>query len=435
MNLPAILLPPVQAVAALQLSTPSGRRRALAGVPPVALALASLELTGAADPALAPAYWSITAGILILGLGITLGVTAREWIRAGAASRAGIGATAAVGALGVLAALPLIRRGGALESLGATLALGLVVALVIALSRLLEPGRLFRWVESACFRRGSAGPARPLDRVERRLLAGHLACAAVAAGASHLLILLPAVAAAAILGVMLERRLGRLRGVPWGVLFGAVSLTAAVILLVQVARGFPLSLGQLHDAPFSPAFEILVSLLLAAAAWPLLSLWPFHASPRGPATGVAGATLLFRLAAPALPDGFGHWQPALYLLLAIAAWYGAATRRDDLTLTAAGGLGLLSLSPMAGWSGLVLVALAGLLRSRLWPDARWLPMAAAAGAAAGAGALLPVLAGGLAAQAFYTVLVCIAAVVALAVAAPVEQPRAADGLEPASPAR
>jgi hypothetical protein len=126
-------------------------------------------------------------------------------------------------------------------------------------------------------------------------------------------------------------------------------------------------------------------------------------------TGLLGAALLARVVGPLLPNGLVHWQAVLYPLAVVAAWHAAATRRDEEALGSLGALGLLAGTTAAGWCGTfailggVALTRPDVLRQAGWPrDARG---EAGRGLLVllGVPLLLPILAGALPAQTFYTV--------------------------------
>lgn len=200
-------------------------------------------------------------------------------------------------------------------------------------------------------------------------------------------------------------------------------LTGCWYLLARVAGPMPLLLGQLGQAPYSAAFELGVAggLLLVAAA--LLGLVPLHLVGRGPLTPILGAVLLVRVAAVAVPGGLVHWQPVLYPVALVTTLFAAVTRRPDLALLGVATVGVGSGYPVAGWCGVLLVALVVALRGHDWLErsGRRLTLpgrgALVTVVVAGGGSLVPLLAGGLAAETFYTALVALGAGAALLTAA------------------
>lgn len=196
-------------------------------------------------------------------------------------------------------------------------------------------------------------------------------------------------------------------------------LTGCWYLLARVAGPMPLLLGQLGEAPYSAAFELGVAggLLLAAAA--LLGLVPLHLVGRGPLTPILGAALLVRVAAVAVPGGLVHWQPILYPVALVTTLFAAVARRPDLALLGVATAGVGSGYPVAGWCGVLVIALVVALRGHAWLERSGrrltLPGRGVLGAmvVTGGGSLIPLLAGGLAAETFYTALIALSASAAL----------------------
>lgn len=178
--------------------------------------------------------------------------------------------------------------------------------------------------------------------------------------------------------------------------------------LALVGGEASLGIPSLREAPYSEAFQRSLALPLVFAAWPLLGLTPFHQTRLGPMAPVAGGLILVRVVAEAVPIGLGHWQPALYLLVLVAMVHALLTRRDAEALAALAALGLLSGAALVGWSAVGLTAFVALLQAHrlLAPSGRVLSAegAAVAQAASVAAALVlvPVIAGGLAAEAVYS---------------------------------
>lgn len=259
----------------------------------------------------------------------------------------------------------------------------------------------------------ASGAAREAgwDAWSSRLFTLHLVATLLALAAPHLHSLMGAVTIAALSGLVLERRTGRSRRLPIVLPLVVFALGYLWYTLARVAGPMPVGFLALRDAPYSEAFETMMALPLALAAWCLLGLWPFHAVSRGPLTGLLGAAVLVKLVAPVLPHGLAHWQPLLYLLAVLAAWHAVKVSRDEALITILAVLGLLSASPPAGWAALGLVTLATLFAAGprlaalgLTPNRRG-QLLARAGTIAAASLLPTVLQGGLGAEMVYTTLV------------------------------
>jgi hypothetical protein len=411
------VLPPMLAIAVLSLFLPPRRfRPALAGAVFTALGLASLQVAGGPDwrgAGLPRTYLSVTAALLLIGLLLPLAL-------AGIAIRSGelpggrrAGAVAAAVLLLVAAgrvAIPLALAGGPARTALAAAMLASVGILSGGLARPLSLGDRLRRLDRAVFGSIEGEPGRPWGPTERWLFGAHAALAAVALVSPHLILLLGAILGTAITGVLLDRRLGLSTRWPWSVIGGLVLLALSSAFLIQVAGEVPLSLSELRDGPFSPAFELGASLGFIGAALPLLQLWPFHARARGPATPLAGAALLVLLVTPILPEGTRHWQPVVFPLLVVGGWYAAGAGSLQLALMALATAGLICLRPAAAWAGvvlLVLLALLGLRKRLVLPEPLGRMMVAGA-TVVGAGLAPTILAGALQAQTVYTVLLAAA---------------------------
>lgn len=411
------------ALAAVVIPQDCLRRRALAGALVLGLALASVDHLGGPGAPVPSASRAIAFGIALLGLlllsGSLIAALAQEgWSRA-ARWRSRLSGMATV-LLGGGLVVPIGLERSWPIALATTLGLGLAGASAWLLGRRLRLAAGIRWLDQALSAPGSrARPGVGWDPFSRRLALLHLLGILAALGAPHLHPLLAGVAIAVAAGAMLEHRLGRLRRWPVSVFLAAVVLLVSWFLLARVAEGTPLGLPALRDAPYSPALEILTALMLSSAAWSLLRLWPFHVTPRGPLTALAGGCLMVRLVAPVLPHGLIHWQPLLYLLAALAAWHAAATHRDEESVTAFGALGLLSGVGTAGWTGLgltaggVLIGLTARLTEHRLAVNRRGRLVQELAVVAGAVLVLPVLSGALSAQVFYSVAATTGAVAAL----------------------
>jgi hypothetical protein len=417
----------VIAVAAMSLGLPepTGRRRVLAGGLLAALALASLEVSGASQDGNqlgAVTAFAITIGILLFGLALALSqvlLALRNGSWRGPARFATLIAGLVVLILGGGVVAPLRETGGWLTAILTAAALALGCGLVALIGGQLSLGGIVARLDGLIFAR-PAGEARatPWSRRATILLGIHTAGALAAVAVPHLHLLLAVLLVSLLAGVLLERYRGRVPRWPVSIFVLVPAIGVSWYLLAHVAGGESLTLARLRDAPYSPAFEQLAALILGVAGWSLLGLWPFHGAPPGPCTPLLGALLFTRLLAPALPEGLAHWQPVLYLLAGLAAWHGVAVRRDEEALTALGALGVLSGDATAGWAGVAMVGGAALLQlyrmlaeEGLTPNRggrlllRALPLA-------GSALVVPVLTGALGAQVFYSV-VTVAGVVTI----------------------
>jgi hypothetical protein len=191
-------------------------------------------------------------------------------------------------------------------------------------------------------------------------------------------------------------------------------------LTIAVAGDVPLALDQLRDGPFSPAFELIAALAWFVAAWPLLRLWPTHSRSAGPATTLAGAAILIRVAVPVLSVGTEHWQPLIFPLLVLSVWYAAGLGRLRLALATVATAGLISLRPSAAWAGVVLLAGEAVLSivGRVGSSRRLTPPVTAAVVLVWMTQAVPLLTGALQAQTFYTAVLATGFVVTLLVDEP-----------------
>lgn len=342
------------AVLAVTRSSPRQRRRALAGVLVIALAAAGLQVGGTGSRG------AIVVGGVLLLFGL-LAIAVATWGRA---------------ASGPVVDPPAARRSSRLA-----------------------------WSSS--------------DQGAITLLSIHAAALLLALVVPHLHLLELSLTIAIIAGVLLERRLDAEAFPQFGQGVTMLLFLGSWYALSAVAGEAPLGLGALRDAPYSPAFEVTVALPLALGAWPLLGLFPFHQTRLGPLAPLAGGALLVRVAAVAVPNGLAHWQPLLFLLLVVAMTHALLTRRDAEALGALAGLGLLSGVAAAGWCGLGLAAGVTVIRGHTLLTAAGRVLnprgeALVRGlAVTGALLVVPVLSGGLAAEAVYTVLIALGGVLLL----------------------
>jgi hypothetical protein len=404
---------PLLALAALAITLPDRRtRRALAGLVLVALGLASLQVAGGPawrEANLPVTYLALTAALLLVGLALPLSlavISLREGAPDGRRRPVLLLTALATGLVGGRVWLPLALAGGMIRTLAGAVVLLASAVVLRLLTRMLGLGERLRRLDRSLFAGQVAAPDESPPPGAWPLLAGHLGLAALTLSAPHLILLLFGVVGTVATGVWLDRaRAGSARW-PASLVAGLVVLAGAACFLLQVAGPIPPTLAALREGPFSVAFEFIAALMLLVAAWPLLQLWPFHARCRGPATRLAGGAVLVLLAAPVLPSGMGHWQPVVFPLLALSSWYAAGIGSAPLALTALATAGMISLGPAGAWAGLGLMAGVVALELPGWVLPRRAMRGAVAGGVAGLGAavLLPLLAGALQAQVFYTVL-------------------------------
>jgi hypothetical protein len=385
--------------------------RGVAGAVFTALGLASLRVAGGPaweSAGLPSTYLSVTAALLVAGMSTPLA-------QAGLAAWHGelrerwpwvLSAAIALLVSGAATAASLAHAAGVGATILALTILSGAAVLLRTLAPVLRLGEAIRRLDRAVFRAHRLSDPLDWDPTARWLLFGHCGLAVVALMAPHLILLLGAVFGSAIAGVVLDRRLDHSARWPRSVPAGLVVLAAASALLIRVAGPMPLTLRELRDGPFSPAFELVASLLFIAGSWPLFKLWPVHSRLRGPATPVAAAALLVRLVAPVLPGGTGHWQPLVFPLLVVSSWYAAGTGSASLSLTAVAVAGMLSLRPEAAAAGVVVAALVAVLGlvCRLRPPKQVRRTGMAGIALAAGAAAIPLLEGALRAQTVYTVL-------------------------------
>ncbi|MBK8004764.1 MAG: hypothetical protein IPK12_12740 [Gemmatimonadetes bacterium] len=404
---PVVLQALLLAATLAALLSPS--RRGLAGVLVLALAFAGLLVAGGPDWALgqlAPRNAGISAGLVLYGVAL---LVAGALLGSSRATRRGPGL--ALLALGAAAALvpvvPLVQQGGAGVTVAALAGFTVATFVLGVFGPFLRIGAAVRWLET------QAGTAPAVPESPGVLSAGALlAVGAVLVPGAHGL--LACAVATVLLGLYGWLNAGSTRGagplVSGGLALGL--LLFAWWYLARVAGDTSLRLADLAEGPFSPAFELSASVPLALAAWVLLGLAPFHRGRLGSWAPVVGGALLVRLTAVALPSGLVHWQPLLYLPGTLAAWHAVATRRVDEGVVALAALGLASAAPQPGWAGLGLAALPGLVALAGLTRARQPALAevvTGVACAAGAALLVPAVSGGLATEAFYTVLTVLGA--------------------------
>ncbi len=415
-----LLIPPALVLAATCLPTYRWRRAGLAAVLVVQLALASLELTGGLGPlrsALSPGYLAVSAALLLGGILLAIGALVGAW-RSGKGERPTL-LTAAAVLLGVTVfmlrlTLPLATDGGVWRTLGALagiLAGGTLLVLLVGARRTRATiGKLGRLRPSV-----PGTPPAPSPRTRSLVLALHLVGVLLSLVAPSLPLLVIGVVMAVLAGARWEYLAGQGRPWPGGVGVVLVALVAGAGWTVATAGGTSLMLSAMSDGPYSSAFQVAVLPLLILAAWPLLRLWPLHLTRTGPAAALAGGALLLLFAVPVFPDGVTHWQPVLYLLLALGAWYGALSRNDSLLAESLAAAGLLSGVTEAGWGAIALLTGAIVVQS-LARATRTVPVALIAGRTLlvlSSVAVVPLLVGALQAEVFSTALLVAGAVVGL----------------------
>jgi len=262
--------------------------------------------------------------------------------------------------------------------------------------------------------RGPGAPPPPATvapaDVRGRWLALHAVAVLLVLVSPHLHLLAAGAVLAAVAGGLAVRPTGGARPQA-GQGVALLLLAGGWYALTLVGGEAPLWIGALHQAPYSEAFELSVALPLALAAWPWLGLFPFHDTRLGPLAPVVGGALLVRVVAEAVPIGLAHWQPVLYPLVLAAMVHALVRRRDTEALAALAALGLLSGAFLVGWCATGLAAGVSLLRAHALVRAAGRVLTvegmavAQASAVAAALLLVPVLSGGLASEAVYTVLV------------------------------
>jgi len=151
---------------------------------------------------------------------------------------------------------------------------------------------------------------------------------------------------------LLQREARRLTPLP---LAPALTLMLVPVyqLLSTIAGPEGLAVSLLPAIPLSPAAERLLAPALLVVGWALGGLWPLHRQLPGALTAPAGALLIYRVGAAALPEGLAYWRGAIFPLLVIGIWHAAFARRLELVAVGGGLLGLASLDRNgiagAGW--------------------------------------------------------------------------------------
>ncbi len=245
----------------------------------------------------------------------------------------------------------------------------------------------------------------------------------LAALGNHVALVFAGVVLAAWSGWLLQREAQRLTPLP---LAPALSLllVPAYRLLSTIAGPEGLALSALPVIPLSPAAERLLAPPLLLVAWALGGLWPLHRQLPGALTAPAGALLIYRVGAAAMPEGLAYWRGAVFPLLVIGIWHAALARRLELVAVGGGLLGLASLDRNgiagAGWLLATAAGMEVLRRTRV-------------GGALARGALIAMAGwggveattGGLRAEVVYTVLAAAGAGVAMMARAPSSGARSA----------
>jgi hypothetical protein len=421
---PVLLVPPALVLASVSLPDYRSRRAGLGAVLLIQLAIASLELTGAlagGREMVTVGYLAVSAAMLLAGLFLIASIA----IYAGAAQQrtgqgsrpmmlAGAALTVLVGLQVARMVIPLIIGGGVLRTLAAfamVLGGGTLLVFLVRANRL---KRALYWVDQRLAPRRPQNTESAPPRGKPAMLALHLAGTLLALVAPTLPLLVLGVLIAGICGIVWEHQAGGPR-YSLGAVMALVALCLGAGWMYQTAGDTPLALDQMIDGPFSPAFQTIAAVILALAAWPLLRLWPLHGARSGPAAALAGAAILVRVLTSIVPDGNTHWQPLLYGLLAVGAWYGAVVRNDAILGASLAAAGLLSGFPEAGWGGIAVLTAAIVLQI-LARATRTVPLALIAGRAILIGAsfaVVPLLTGALEVEVFWTVAVVLGAVIGL----------------------
>jgi hypothetical protein len=364
----------------------TARRQGLAAALVVSTAVAGVLLTaGGVTP---DSFTALNRGLLLAGLALhgsvlwlhRRGPTRNGWLLAGGATVLAVAGMLDYGFLR-------IDGGGWIASLLMAMT---VVGVVLGMA-----GLLARW------RRSRAAPETLADSAPRAHIT--LGAVLVAGLAPHLDLLMLAVLGGGLAGLWPSHRADR-RSWPIAGTLAMLGLLGAWYALDVVAGGGLAGrwLRSLPDAPFSGPFEIAVALPLGLAAWSLMGGWPLQGRPHSRWLPALGGLLLARLVGPALSDGLVHWEPIFYPLVVIGTWRATVSGGAG-AVSALAGLGLFSPQSGARWIGVALlvgVALVGDPRIA-GPESGWrrgVPWILGLAA----GALVPLLAGGLRAETLYT---------------------------------
>jgi hypothetical protein len=116
-------------------------------------------------------------------------------------------------------------------------------------------------------------------------------------------------------------------------LLAALAALAAAWLASRAAGTEGLATPALGDAPFSPALQTLLGVLLLPVLVVLAGVPPFDRFVPGATLAPVSAAIVVRSVLPGLADGVEHWRSALALWLVLAAT--DAVRRRRLPLLAA----------------------------------------------------------------------------------------------------
>ena len=350
----------------------AGDRRAVARC----LAGALLVHLGVAGPApewamlldLPLSFTAVSAGFVLLGLALIV------WAIVGAARDTSTLLLAKVAvegpAIGLGIALvlllflelqvwPLLRVARWYGPLAA-LVIGAVGALALYLLGAIRAGAGVRWLDDRFLARWRGPTPALLPRLRRPLIVIAVAGVVTALFVRHFAVAV----LGAVVGTWALHDLLRPTGkVPrWGLQPFVVLLTLGVALwFVWTIAGaeIPLSLTGLGVAPFSDAAEMTLAVLLGAAAWTLLGLWPLHGQGPASALAVVGGVFLLRWGMTLVPDGMQHAGPLFGAVAAIGACHAAATRRSGAY---AATIGLLAVAGGAfrSWWPFVLASVPGL---------------------------------------------------------------------------
>jgi hypothetical protein len=364
--------------AALLLPVNRARRLGVAGMLVGSMAVASLGLTTAEGAGLARlpvSYLAITAGHLVVALAAFILACWIGWRECSAEMASALPAAGLALVSGGVVTAPVAAAGGLLSSVAVALGLAGTMVIAIGAARLARVADGVAWFDRHVLERGGDPP--PWTAAGPRLALVQLAAATLGLAVPQFDLLMLAVLAVLVAGIMFEQDRHPHRRFPLAALFVLAGLSISWYLVVRVAGPQSRMLRALAEAPFSPAFELLLALLLAATAWPLLRLWPVQSIRLGPAAPLAGVILLARAGQAAVPDGLAHWQPVIFPLVVLAVWHGVARGRAAECLTALGVIGAVSGGTGGAWAAVGLVASATLRRlgaeaeSLAWPGGAW----------------------------------------------------------------
>lgn len=402
------------ALIGLLLPAPAGAR-VNAGIMLLALSLASLARI---EPGHSLAI-SISVGVLLAGLALI------GWQVAGGPGHGEPrwkGRAVIVVGVAVIPLLVAALAPGSVDLRAGPVALTLVVTVAVTAvagvaGRSLGIRRLGARLDQMIFglERRLAAPADRADAI-LRLTHSALALGTLVLAGVHLTF--GAAVGALLAGAVVVRRGG---GRTLSSIMGIGVALFAWYVIVRVGAGTSPVVAELRQGPYSEAFERLVVVPLAALAWLSVGLWPAHRGTVGPAGSLIGAALTVRVMAGGFPHGLEHWQPLLFLVLALGAAVAALLGDPRLGLVTLAATGLLSGLPPATWASLGwlgLLAVRDLTETSGFRPAGTRRIGGVVLTVTGAVLLVPVLTGALASEVFWTVLVVCGA--AIAVGAPPE---------------